>query len=558
MGDLVERLDTAQRQHGVLGFPLAVVYKYFDDQGPYLAAILTYYTFVAIFPMMLIASSVLGFVLQGDEDLQQELLASALSQFPIVGTQLAQPEGLTGSTSAVVIGSLAALYGMVGLGQAAQNALNTVWAVPRNSRLNPFTSRARSVLLLVLGGVTVLAIATLSSFASNLGSFGLELGPTLRWAGTGVSMVLTAVVMATMMRFATTRRPGFRTSLPGALLIAVGWHGLQVAGGTYVRSVVSRASDVNGVFALVLGLLGLIFVAAVIAVLGLEEPRLDGDDEPRPERVAAPGAPVVGHVRVAVHRAADPVPAELGVDPVAVGPGDRGDGRRDVPDLPAGTGGPDARSERPGRGVDEGQVLVTRGPDDDAQRGVRDPPVDGAGEVEAQQVAVAEHVVVRQAVEHCVVDRGAQHLAEGARAEARVVVDVAGLRPAVLDHLVGQGVEVEQVHPHVRGLGEPGEDLGDEAHGGTHLLDLGGRAQLDHGSPSLVERCQRIARTDPTGRPPPSRSSRPVARTAAASTPGSSSTPSRCSAAAMTTGRARAPPSSILSATARPSGRPTA
>ena len=269
MGDLVERLDAAQRRHPAVGVPLAVVYKYFDDQGPYLAAILTYYTFIAIFPMILIASSVLGFVLQGNEDLQQRLLASALSQFPIVGTQLGQPEGLQGSTSAVVVGSAAALYGMLGLGQAAQNAMNVVWAVPRNSRLNPFTSRARSLVLLVLGGVTVLAIATLSSLASNLGSFGLDLEPVLRWAGTAVSVLLTAVVMATMMRF-TAHGPRLRTSMPGALLIAVLWHVLQLAGGAYVRSVVSKASDVNGVFALVLGLLATIFLAAVIAVLGLE------------------------------------------------------------------------------------------------------------------------------------------------------------------------------------------------------------------------------------------------------------------------------------------------
>ncbi len=271
MGDLVDRLDAAQRRHSVIGVPLAVVYKYFDDQGPYLAAILTYYTFVAIFPMLLIASSVLGFVLQGNEELQEQLLDSALSQFPVVGTQLTgRPESIQGSTSAVVIGSLTALYGMLGLGQAAQNAMNVVWAVPRNSRLNPFSSRARSLVLLALAGVTLLGIATLSSFASNLGSFGLDLGPTLRWAGTGVSVLLTAMVMAAMMRFTTSRRPGFWTSLPGALIIAVGWHGLQVAGGTYVRSVVSKASDVNAIFAVVLGLLGLIFVAAVIAVLGLE------------------------------------------------------------------------------------------------------------------------------------------------------------------------------------------------------------------------------------------------------------------------------------------------
>ncbi len=270
VGDLVDRIDAFQRRHRVVGLPLAVLYKYFDDQGPYLAAILTYYTFVAIFPMMLIASSVLGFVLQGDEALQAQLLDSALSQFPIVGTQLGRPEGLQGSTSAVVVGTVAALYGMLGLGQAAQNAMNVVWAVPRNSRLNPFTSRLRSFLLLVLGGTTVLVIATMSSFASNLGSLWFDLGPVLRWAGTAVSVLLTAVVMAAMMRFTTSRRPGFRTSLPGALLTAVMWHGLQLAGGAYVRAVVSKASDVNGVFALVLGLLGLIFLAAVMAVLGLE------------------------------------------------------------------------------------------------------------------------------------------------------------------------------------------------------------------------------------------------------------------------------------------------
>ena len=270
VGDLVERLDTAQRRHSVLGFPLAVVYKYFDDQGPYLAAILTYYTFVAIFPIMLIASSVLGFLLQGNEGLQAQLLDSALSQFPIVGTQLGRPEGLRGSASAVVVGGLAALYGMLGLGQAAQNAMNVVWAVPRNSRLNPFTSRARSLLLLVLGGIAVLLIATISSLASNLGSFGFDVGPALRWAGTAVSVLLSAAVLAVMMRFTTTRRPGLWTSMPGALLISVMWHVLQLAGGVYVRAVVQQASDVNGVFALVLGLLGLIFLAAVIAVLGLE------------------------------------------------------------------------------------------------------------------------------------------------------------------------------------------------------------------------------------------------------------------------------------------------
>ena len=91
---MIARLDAFQQRHRLVGFPLAVVFKYFDDQGPYLAATLTYYAFIAIFPLLLIASSLLGFLLQGNEELQAELLDSALSRFPIVGTQLGRPEGL--------------------------------------------------------------------------------------------------------------------------------------------------------------------------------------------------------------------------------------------------------------------------------------------------------------------------------------------------------------------------------------------------------------------------------------------------------------------------------
>ena len=266
----VRRADEFQRRHPVVGFPLAVAYKFFDDQGPYLAAILTYYAFVAIFPVLLIASSVLGFILQGDEELQAELLDSALRQFPIVGTQLGKPEGLEGSTSAVVIGALAALYGLLGLGQAAQHALNVVWAVPRNSRFNPFVGRWRGFVSMLVAGLAVLAIATVSAFSGNLGSLGFEVDALLRWAGTALSVLLTAAVLALMMRYTTAHRPSFRTNLPGALVIAVLWHTLQVLGGEYVRRVVAAASEMNSVFALVLGLVALLFLASSMAVVGLE------------------------------------------------------------------------------------------------------------------------------------------------------------------------------------------------------------------------------------------------------------------------------------------------
>ena len=73
---LVGDIDRAQRRKSAAGFPLAVVYKFFDDQGNYLAAILTFYAFLSIFPLMLLGTSILGFILDGRPALQEQVLDS--------------------------------------------------------------------------------------------------------------------------------------------------------------------------------------------------------------------------------------------------------------------------------------------------------------------------------------------------------------------------------------------------------------------------------------------------------------------------------------------------
>jgi uncharacterized BrkB/YihY/UPF0761 family membrane protein len=266
----VDRLDAWQRRHRVLGVPVAIVYKFFDDQGGYLAAVLTHYAFVAILPLLLIASSVLGFVLQGDPALQQRILTSALAQFPIVGTQLGQPGRIQGSGLAVVVGILAATYGAIGLGQAAQNAVSVVWAIPRNSRLNPVVSRVRTVAWMVLAGTALVFVAVLSSLSSHLEVFGTDLGVGVRVLVRVVTLLIDAAVLALLMRMSTPQKERWRDVLPGALLIAVLWQLLQLLGGVYVSHVIAHASEMNGFFAVVLGLMALLYVASVMAMLGLE------------------------------------------------------------------------------------------------------------------------------------------------------------------------------------------------------------------------------------------------------------------------------------------------
>jgi membrane protein len=264
---LADKLDRLQRRHPVAGFPIAVVYKYIDDSGPYLAALITYYAFVSLFPLLLLMSTILSTVLRGNPELQARLIDSALSQFPVVGDQLATPEQLSGGVAGVVIGVLGSLYGGLGVAQAVQYAMNTAWSVPRNSRPNPFLARGRSLLLLGTAGLAVLGTTALSTLgAGNAGSLGI----VLRVLALVLSIAVNAVVFVFAFRLATVRQLTLGQVLPGALIAAVLWQLLQTFGVSYVGHVVSHASATNGVFALVLGLLAFLYLAAVVGVLCVE------------------------------------------------------------------------------------------------------------------------------------------------------------------------------------------------------------------------------------------------------------------------------------------------
>jgi uncharacterized BrkB/YihY/UPF0761 family membrane protein len=151
--------------------------------------------------------------------------------------------------------------------QAVQHAMNTAWSVPRNSRPNPFLARGRSLLLLGTAGLAVLGTTALSTLGSgNAGSLGMA----LRTLALVASVAVNGVVFVFAFRLATARHLTIRQVAPGALIAAVLWQLLQTFGVAYVSRVVNNASATNGVFALVLGLLAFLYLAAVVGVLCVE------------------------------------------------------------------------------------------------------------------------------------------------------------------------------------------------------------------------------------------------------------------------------------------------
>lgn len=268
---VVGRLDGYQRRHRWVGLPLAVVYKFVDDQGAYLTALITYYGFVSLFPLLLVLVTVLGFALQDDPRLQQEVLDSALAQFPVLGDQIgANIHSLEGSVAGLLVGLLGGLYGGLGVVQATQNALNKVWGVPRDSRPNPIKARLRSLLLLAVGGGGILVTTVLSGMAGSAPAYGASLAGGIRVGATLLAVGLNIALFITAFRVLTGRYVTLRQIRGGAVAAAIIWQALQWAATYFLGNTLKNATATYGLFGIVLGLLAWIYLGALTLVLCAE------------------------------------------------------------------------------------------------------------------------------------------------------------------------------------------------------------------------------------------------------------------------------------------------
>ncbi|MBO1756601.1 YihY/virulence factor BrkB family protein [Allobranchiibius sp. CTAmp26] len=227
---------------------------------------MTYYGFVSLFPLLLLLSTVLSFVLRQYPHLQQQIVNSAAGQFPIIGNQFKDPKRLSGSWGGVLAGLAIAIYGGLGIGQAVQFAMNAAWAVPRNERPDPFSGRLRSLLLIGFTGLVLLAATAVSAIV------GLLHGEWATVISAGVPLVLDTLLFIPIYRHGASKKLRIRQVLPGALVAAVGLTLLQTFGVRYVTRVVDHAknSETNVIFATVLGLLAFIYLASVITVFCTE------------------------------------------------------------------------------------------------------------------------------------------------------------------------------------------------------------------------------------------------------------------------------------------------
>jgi len=262
----VRRVDRFQQRHGAIGFPLAVLQKFGNDQASGKAALMAYYGLFALFPLLLLFVTGLGFALSGQPELRERLLNSALGNIPVIGLQLrSDVHPLTGSVPALIIGIVGAVYGSVGLGLAAQNAMNTVWNIPFVNWPNIWLRYLRTLGVIGLLGLSALAAAAGAVIATAVH---LELGGRLLAIGASVLLDLGLFLLAFMLLTAEPLR--IRDVAQGAAIATVFWQALQFTGAWYVTRQLQRAAPTYGFFAVAITLLLWLFLGAQLTLWAAE------------------------------------------------------------------------------------------------------------------------------------------------------------------------------------------------------------------------------------------------------------------------------------------------
>jgi membrane protein len=260
-----DAFDRFQQRRAWLGFPLAVRQKYSDDQGSYLAATITYYGFLSVFPLLLVATTVLGYVLRGHPALDRRIIGSALGQFPVIGHDLSL-HTLQGSGLALGGGVALGLWSGMGVFVAIENAMNQLWGIPMSRRPDFVRTRLRA-----LGMLTVLgALALGATVLSGIGTFGAAYGVTWKVAAIALSTLLDIGLLWVAFRLLTAKDVSWRQLRGGAIAAGVGWQLLQSLGGWYVGHELKNASNTYGTFATVIGLLAFIYLSAHVMLLAAE------------------------------------------------------------------------------------------------------------------------------------------------------------------------------------------------------------------------------------------------------------------------------------------------
>jgi YihY family inner membrane protein len=256
------RLDDFQQRHPAFGFPIAVWRKFGEDQAGNLAALIAYWAFFSIFPLLLVAVTVVGIVGVGQGTFQD-----VMQQFPLVGENL---QGLSGNWWGLVFGIGTALWSGLAVVKATQSAFDAVWEVPMRERPSFLTKILTGVRALVVVGIGVIVSLGLSGIATGGKKIHVSWPIWLRIVDGAVTIALNVGLLSLAYAWLTKRDLRIRQMLPGAIFAGVILFGLELGAGALITHAAAGQKNAAGTVSVVLGMLWFFALAGQVVLYGAE------------------------------------------------------------------------------------------------------------------------------------------------------------------------------------------------------------------------------------------------------------------------------------------------
>lgn len=264
---LTKSFDTFQQKHAVLAFPVAVIKRYGDDKTGRQAALVTYYAFLALFPLLLVFITILGLVISNNPGLEAKIIGEVYKYFPALGDDLrGNVHTLKGSGVVLALEVLALLYGARGLAAMLQEAFNNVWHVENEFRPGFVGDNLRSFGMMASVGFGIVIGTVLSYVVGTFLNFGI-IGTVLL---TLLNFLITTGLFLIVFRLGTASRIGLQCLWPGAIIASIGVLIVQHFGTTIMAHELPKLTGTYGSFALALAMMFWIYLQSQIILYALE------------------------------------------------------------------------------------------------------------------------------------------------------------------------------------------------------------------------------------------------------------------------------------------------
>lgn len=270
---LKERL----RGKPVVGTAIAVQERYDDDLGNQLAGSMAFFMFLSIFPILLAALAVAGFILQGDVGAQAELQDAVGQAVPGLEAAMGDTLDTVVDKRGVlgIVGFLGVLFAGLRVVDSAQVATSRIYRFEDDR--NAVVKKLRAVVHLVVLGL----LAVAGVLASGLGAL---LGDAAQQAGVPEDLAATLGIVGPLAAFALDlafflvayrllavgEGPEWSDLWPGALLAAVGWTLLKFFGAWYAGGQADKWNELLGTLGSIIAAMLLLFLAGRVYVYGAE------------------------------------------------------------------------------------------------------------------------------------------------------------------------------------------------------------------------------------------------------------------------------------------------